>query len=186
MARVSRPPRLTDPLNGLTLSPTATGFDLTLDGERLGRCALDGTRLLVFEVAPDQRRRGVGRQAMALLLDSLPSDARIEIEIPAGDTGARLFSEAVGFGVKSLVVDRRAKRGDETVELFRPVGQTELQLIETSGMRAFPPRLPDQPIFYPVATIEYARLIAKELERARSAFRLRGLRLSGSAFSGSF
>lgn len=37
-----------------------------------------------------------------------------------------------------------------TITLWRPVGKEELQLIEASGWRAFPPRLPDQPIFYPV------------------------------------
>ena len=38
----------------------------------------------------------------------------------------------------------------ESVTLFRPVGANELRLIEATGMRAFPPRLPEQPIFYPV------------------------------------
>ena len=33
--------------------------------------------------------------------------------------------------------------------LWRPIGPAELRLIEESGMREFPPRLPDQPIFYP-------------------------------------
>ncbi len=46
--------------------------------------------------------------------------------------------------------------------LFRPVGLEELLLIYRSGMRAFPPRLPDQPIFYPVLNGEYARQIARE------------------------
>jgi hypothetical protein len=44
--------------------------------------------------------------------------------------------------------------------LFRPVGLHELRLIVNSGYRAFPPRLPDQPIFYPVLNFEYARQIA--------------------------
>ena len=44
--------------------------------------------------------------------------------------------------------------------LYRPVGSAELQLIAESGYRAFPPRLPDQPIFYPVLNLEYAREIA--------------------------
>jgi hypothetical protein len=35
-----------------------------------------------------------------------------------------------------------------TLTLFRPVGPEELALIEASGWREFPPRLPDQPIFY--------------------------------------
>jgi hypothetical protein len=49
-----------------------------------------------------------------------------------------------------------------TVILWRPVGPTELQLIEESGMTAFPPRLPEQPIFYPVLTRDYAIKIARD------------------------
>lgn len=48
----------------------------------------------------------------------------------------------------------------ETVELFRPVGPRELDLIRQSGFRAFPPRLEGQPIFYPVLNREYAAQIA--------------------------
>jgi hypothetical protein len=51
---------------------------------------------------------------------------------------------------------------DETTTLWRPVGPKELELIRQSGMRAFPPRLPEQPIFYPVLTEEYAAKIARE------------------------
>jgi hypothetical protein len=47
-----------------------------------------------------------------------------------------------------------------TVTLFRPVGPKELALIEASGWRAFPPRLPEQPIFYPVTNEDYAVQIA--------------------------
>jgi hypothetical protein len=46
--------------------------------------------------------------------------------------------------------------------LFRPVGLHELALIWDSGMREFPPRLPHQPIFYPVAKMEYATQIARD------------------------
>ncbi len=51
---------------------------------------------------------------------------------------------------------------DDTVTLFRPVGQQELDLIAASGFRAFPPRLPVQPIFYPVVNEEYASQIARD------------------------
>jgi hypothetical protein len=51
---------------------------------------------------------------------------------------------------------------DEVVTLFRPVGPKELELIEASGFRAFPPRLPEQPIFYPVLNQEYATQIARD------------------------
>ena len=68
----------------------------------------------------------------------------------------------------------------ETVILFRPVGPEELRLIEAAQHRAFPPRLPDQPIFYPVLTEEYARKIARDWNVPASGkgyvtrFRVRG------------
>lgn len=46
--------------------------------------------------------------------------------------------------------------------LFRPVGPRELDLIAASGHREFPPRLPEQPIFYPVLNEDYARQIARD------------------------
>lgn len=49
----------------------------------------------------------------------------------------------------------------EVVTLYRPVGLTELKLIEASGYKQFPPRLPEQPIFYPVLSEDYAIAIAK-------------------------
>ena len=50
----------------------------------------------------------------------------------------------------------------ETVILYRPVGQKELDLIAESGYSEFPPRLPHQPIFYPVLNEEYATQIARD------------------------
>ena len=49
-----------------------------------------------------------------------------------------------------------------TTTLWRPVGPEELELIRQAGMRAFPPRLPEQPIFYPVVTEDYAIKIARD------------------------
>jgi hypothetical protein len=49
-----------------------------------------------------------------------------------------------------------------TTTLYRPVGQAELDLIAASGFRAFPPRLPQQPIFYPVTSETYAIQIARD------------------------
>ncbi len=49
-----------------------------------------------------------------------------------------------------------------TMTLFRPVGPEELELIRRSGFRAFPPRLPEQPIFYPVLSEDYAVKIARD------------------------
>ena len=50
----------------------------------------------------------------------------------------------------------------ETVTLWRPVGPKELELMRASDMRAFPPRLPEQPIFYPVLSEDYAVKIARD------------------------
>src|SRR5215468_2640059 len=57
------------------------------------------------------------------------------------------------------VSDMTAQR---MVTLFRPTGEKELALIRDSGWRAFPPRLPDQPFFYPVLNEEYATQIARD------------------------
>ena len=51
---------------------------------------------------------------------------------------------------------------EETITLYRPVGPKELKLIAGSGYSAFPPRLPGQPIFYPVLNEEYATQIARD------------------------
>lgn len=51
---------------------------------------------------------------------------------------------------------------NETTTLYRPVGPEELALIEQTGFTAFPPRLPEQPIFYPVTNEGYAEQIARD------------------------
>jgi hypothetical protein len=54
------------------------------------------------------------------------------------------------------------KHETPTLILYRPTGPKELALIKASGWRSFPPRLPDQPIFYPVMNEEYASQIARD------------------------
>jgi hypothetical protein len=50
----------------------------------------------------------------------------------------------------------------ETTTLWRPTGPQELALVRDSGWTAWPPRLPDQPIFYPVLNEQYAVMIARD------------------------
>lgn len=45
--------------------------------------------------------------------------------------------------------------------LYRPVGTKEYGLIQQSDFKKFPPRLPEQPIFYPVLNEKYACEIAE-------------------------
>ena len=61
---------------------------------------------------------------------------------------------------------------DQTTILFRPVGQKELELIRESSFAEFPPRLPEQPIFYPVLNEEYARQIARDWNAKHNAERV--------------
>ena len=51
---------------------------------------------------------------------------------------------------------------NETTIMYRPVGPKELELIAASDYREFPPRLPEQPIFYPVLNEEYANDISRK------------------------
>lgn len=46
--------------------------------------------------------------------------------------------------------------------LYRPVNQAELDLIKALDWKGFPPRLPEQPIFYPVMNEAYAEKITRE------------------------
>jgi hypothetical protein len=73
--------------------------------------------------------------------------------IPPPECTALSHTEAVG---KPLDTEF------EVLTLYRPVGPDELALIEASGWREFPPRLPGQPIFYPVTNEEYATQIARD------------------------
>ncbi|MBL4637358.1 MAG: ADP-ribosylation/crystallin J1 [Kofleriaceae bacterium] len=50
----------------------------------------------------------------------------------------------------------------DTTTLWRPVGQAELDLIAETEYRRFPPRLPEQPIFYPVCNEQYACEISEK------------------------
>lgn len=51
---------------------------------------------------------------------------------------------------------------ERTTVLYRPTGPKELALVRENGFKAWPPRLPDQPIFYPVTNEQYAVEIARD------------------------
>ncbi len=51
---------------------------------------------------------------------------------------------------------------EKTITMYRPTGPEELKLVAESGYKMWPPRLPGQPIFYPVTNEDYARQIAKQ------------------------
>jgi hypothetical protein len=49
-----------------------------------------------------------------------------------------------------------------TITLYRPTGPRELALVAANGYKRWPPRLPEQPIFYPVTNEDYAVEIARD------------------------
>ena len=61
-------------------------------------------------------------------------------------------------------------RFENKMILYRPVGLQEMALIYDSGMKAFPARLPQQPIFYPVLQLEYARQTASDWNAQNGQF----------------
>lgn len=50
----------------------------------------------------------------------------------------------------------------DTISLYRPVNDKELELIIALDHGGFPPRLPEQPFFYPVMNEEYATQITRD------------------------
>jgi hypothetical protein len=54
-----------------------------------------------------------------------------------------------------------------TLTLWRPCGPVELELVRESGWTAWPPRLPERPIFYPVLNEDYATRIARDWNAPR-------------------
>lgn len=57
-----------------------------------------------------------------------------------------------------------------TVTLYRPVGPIELQRLRENAFKRWPPRLPEQPIFYPVTNERYAAEIAERWNVKDSGF----------------
>ncbi|GGT10109.1 hypothetical protein GCM10010271_10630 [Streptomyces kurssanovii] len=63
---------------------------------------------------------------------------------------------------REWIMTSRQHASIPTTTLWRPTGPVELGLVRESGWRAWPPRLPEQPIFYPVLNEDYAIRIARD------------------------
>lgn len=85
-------------------------------------------------------------------------DACRGVELQEGD-GERAIDEMRENGV--LIMNSVEILGSE-VTLYRPVGPEEYALLKECDFRAWPPRLPEQPIFYPVMNEAYAEQIARD------------------------
>jgi hypothetical protein len=122
----------------LTSSSFHTGFisGVTLEP---GACAADGVACAL-----------AGLNVIA----SWDESEKIDVELDGTRVTVRMRLESGAWDAE--IVGRGA-----TI-LYRPVGLEELHLVYEANMRAFPPRLPDQPIFYPVTNEAYARQIARD------------------------
>lgn len=98
-------------------------------------------------------------------------------EIGEHGTAVAVFSRAIDIAdpddrYLAALLDEihrgRQENADGTTTLWRPIGPAELELLRAADMRAWPPRLPDQPVFYPVLSEAYARQIAAEWNVAAS------------------
>lgn len=69
----------------------------------------------------------------------------------------RPTASAVGHLQRAIPMNTR-----RTTTLWRPTGPKELDLVRALDWSAWPPRLPEQPIFYPVLNEDYAVKIARD------------------------
>lgn len=103
---------------------------VTLAAESEGRligfaiCAREGDdwSLLRIAVRPDERRAGTARHLMAALLEELPGDARMTLEVRESNLAAIAFYERLGF----LIGGRRrryyADTGEDGLIMWRTEG----------------------------------------------------------------
>ncbi|MBP7253558.1 MAG: RdgB/HAM1 family non-canonical purine NTP pyrophosphatase [Alphaproteobacteria bacterium] len=85
--------------------------------------------------------------------------------VPDGEN--RTFAEMSAEQKNSLSHRARAcvallRATIDCVTLYRPTGPDEIKLLQASGFKRWPPRLPEQPIFYPVTNEDYACSIARD------------------------
>ena len=71
-------------------------------------------------------------------------------------------NDVLSVAILAVKQFKNVMKSENITFLYRPVNQAELDLIEQSGWSKFPPRLPEQPIFYPVINETYAIQISKE------------------------
>ena len=77
--------------------------------------------------------------------------------------GARPEGKAGGAAIRAANGAAGEGAGvPEVVTLWRPTGPEEMELVRASGLRRWPPRLAEQPIFYPVLNEQYATKIARD------------------------
>lgn len=168
------------------------GGEIVVDRVNVGEGMLPALVLATVAAWPDRTGSvplsAAGLDAAIAML--APAEACVEVEHPnlrawrylhqeIGDGGSAVIValEAIDLpghddrfvaAVLAAIHHGRVENPDGTTTLWRPVGPAELALLEESGFTAWPPRLPDQPIFYPVLNEQYAAQIARDWNVAAS------------------
>lgn len=88
----------------------------------------------------------------------LIEDACRGADLAAGDVDRAIATMAEA----GITITRSDELLEDSLVLYRPVGPDEYALIKANGFKAWPPRLPGQPIFYPVTNQAYAEQIARD------------------------
>lgn len=135
--------------------PVASSAGLTDEAVCLVYAETEGT------LSRDYQTEHEDIESQLLSLD----DLRRLLVTPGEDViSSRLYPMIMGFvAAGSFQLPEMLTRPTPALTtLYRPVGPEELALIEQSGFREFPPRLPEQPIFYPVLNEDYAIQIARD------------------------
>jgi ribA/ribD-fused uncharacterized protein len=136
-------------------------FDIVVNGnyhkfsqhEDLKEYLLSASDRILVEASPVDNIWGIG----------LAKDAA-GIENPSTWKGLNLLGFALMEARRKLLLEKYSQidYDKKVAVLYRPVGAQELELIKQSNYKVFPPRLPEQPIFYPVLNEEYAVQITRE------------------------
>lgn len=132
-------------------------------------------RILFTEMIGDGGREPTSWFLLAIGEKLIVASVEIEGTAQLSDKGAwREYPEEylrtlIEAGRKVINADAKALRWrpvyvnrSDVVFLYRPTGPAELELVRESGFKKWPPRLPGQPIFYPVTNRQYAVQIARD------------------------
>lgn len=125
---------------------------ILIAGEALSHCVASTVRDLLEQLGEDGA-------AKLVLLDDCCSPVP-GFEAMAQDFLATVQARGMRVMSSSACFAERPAEREATVTLYRPTGPRELALVEASGYRRWPARLPEQPIFYPVTNPQYAAEIA--------------------------
>lgn len=117
-------------------------------GEALSHCVASTVRDLADQLGAAQVSK------LVLLTDCASPVSGFEA------LGQSFIDEMVARGMRLARSDALAEVLPATVTMYRPTGPNELALVRASGNKRWPPRLPEQPIFYPVTNEQYAAEIA--------------------------